>query len=234
MSSQSFRTPKIRDIALGIIAFLILLGLIRTISVWVKAVGMPFLYIPSRLGLVQMVSPGDVQIYPLTTNPKQFDFARAGRYAVFTNDLDLLMITDLMIASDSPPWLTVTSQASGVAMPVAFVKRGLLPYDTPYAQGRPILTIEISRPGTYLLTHPGKGTLISFVPDYTTGKEGVIVAAYVIQLAVILGVLGAILYPRYQRRRTAQKTAQLQKRKESDRFWRNELQRKARARKDGR
>ena len=234
MSSQSFRAPRIRDIAIGIVAFLILLGLIRSVSVWVKIVGMPFLYIPSKLGLVQMVSPEDVQVYHLTTTPGQVDFTGAGRYAVFTNDLDLLMINDLLIASDSPPWLTVTSQASGVSMPVSFVKRGLLPYDTPYAKGRPVLTIEISRPGVYLLTHPTRDALISFVPDYTTGKEGGIVAAYIIQLAIILGVLGAVFYPRYQRRKAAQRAAQQQKRRESDRFWQNEVRRQARTRDDGR
>ena len=226
MSITKFQPPKLRNIAVGIMAFIALLALFGTLSTVVKWVGLPFLYIPSKLGLTTLVAREDVQTLDLASSPTLLEIAKPGQYAVFAADRDLLVITDQLLDAGKEPWLSVKSQGTGEPVVVSFVKRGLRPYDTPLAKGRPIFTFAIKTPGNYVLTHLTRKAAISIVPDYTTGKEKTLVLAYYLQIALIAVPIGVFYYRRYRIRRRRVQILQAQKRIQSDAFWQTEIKSK--------
>jgi hypothetical protein len=225
MAETSYQPPKIRAIIIGIIGFVVLLAVLCSLSGVVKSVGAVLLFFPSRLGVVKQVLPDEILTVDMSTNPTTVMIFKAGRYAVYTDDYDLLMIADQLSQSHGAPWLNVKFQATGEKIPLANVSRGLLPYDTPFAKGRPVFTFEITSPGRYELMHPARKINIYLVPDYTTGKEKTIYMAYAAQILVLLIPVG-ILYYRYDRRRRARIQAVTQlKRTTADTFWSKEYHR---------
>ena len=190
----------------------------------VKVVGTGLMLIPSAFGIVQRVGPQEVYRYDLRTPPTNVGIGQPGRYAVYAYDYDLLTMADEMERAKAAPWITLKSQLTGEAVPVDFVSRGMRPYDTPLAKGRPVLSFVIDRPGVYVMLHPAKPVTISIVRDYVTGKERTLTLAFLAQIAVILIPLTFICSRRYLARRSARKTAQRQRRAESDAFWREQAQ----------
>ena len=74
----------------------ILMGLLCTLPSAVKRVGDIFLFLPSRLGLIQRVTPDQVNKIDLTTaSPAILEFPRAGKYAVYSGDTALLALAAL-------------------------------------------------------------------------------------------------------------------------------------------
>lgn len=229
VTEQPYRPPSIRAIVAGVIIFTALLIVLCSLSEVVKLVGSPFLYIPARLGLIQRVTRDQVRALDLASGSTVLDFTPAGRYAVFTIDYDLLVLTDGLLSAHAAPWLRLKSQETGKSVAVSFIERGLRPYDTPFARGRPIFTFYIEAPGRYVMTYPARNATIFIVPDYTTGKEKTIALAYFLQIAVIGAFLGGLFYPRlrrywiYQREIAAERR---QKRIAADAFWQTEVRRK--------
>jgi len=226
MSMTKFQPPRLRNIIAGIVAFVALLLLLGGLSTVVKLLGVPFLYIPSKLGLTTLVAREDVQTLDLASSPTLLEIAKPGQYEVFAADYDLLVITDQLLAAGKEPWLSVKSQRTGKPVAVSFVKRGLRPYDTPFAKGRPIFTFAIKTPGKYVLTHITRKAIISVVPDYTTGKEKLLVLAYYLQIALIVVPLGIFYYRRYRVWQKRVQVLQAQKRIQSDAFWQAEIKRR--------
>ena len=214
--SASYRNPTLRSIGAGIVVFILLLAFFSILPSAVKWAGYPLLYLPARLGLVRQVAPADVQNFDLAAFSSQVVASEAGRYAIYTADRELL---ELDIAAQRA-WLKVTSQVTGESVPVELVVRGLRPYDTPYAPGRPVLSFAVDTPGVYefsrlSLTPP---EFVAVVPDYVTGKERVILFLALLQLAVVLGPPAYFLARRRLARLHEAKVTQALQRAEADKM----------------
>jgi hypothetical protein len=224
MKDQAYQPPRIRSIVFGILLFLVLLYSLLTLSGTMKQVGNVFLYIPSQLGLIQRVLPEQVHTIDLQTpSPAVLDFTSPGRYAIYTSDYDLLMLNLL----NGPPWLLVTSQSTREQIPIVSVGRGARPYDTPLAAGRPIFVFDITVPGTYEVAYHFRYASIAIVPDYTTGKEPVILLAIIAQIAILLIIVVIVLYLHNQRHRALTKNIEAtleQRRIERQALWNAEIQ----------
>lgn len=199
MTKEDFRPPRFLSIGLGIAIFVLVLVALCSLSQGVKWAGSALLYLPEQLGLVRTVRPGEVFNFDMTRSPVKVNFARAGLYQVYTSDYDLLVISDQLAQSDSPPWITITNVNGGAPASVSHITRGLLPYDTPQAPGRPVIEVQISEPGEYQLDYPTRPAEISMVPDYSTGHEALIYTAFAVQLLILALPVAILLYRREQR-----------------------------------
>jgi hypothetical protein len=199
MTKASFRPPRLLSIGLGIAVFILFLIALCSLSQGVKWAGSVLLFIPERLGVVRTVRPAEVFKFDMTRSPAQVTFTRAGLYQVYTSDYDLLVISDQLAQSGSPPWVTITEVGSDAPIVVTYITRGLLPYDTPYASGRPVLEVQIPERGDYLLDYPTRPAEVSMVPDYVTGREALIYAAFAVQLLILALPFAILLYRREQR-----------------------------------
>jgi hypothetical protein len=199
MTKESFRPPRLLTIGLGIALFALFLIALCSLSQGVKWAGSVLLFIPERLGLVHTVHPAEVFEFDMTRSPAQLTFTRAGLYQVYTSDYDLLVISDQLAQSGSPPWITVTKAGSDAPVAVTYITRGLLPYDTPHASGRPVLEFQIPEPGNYALDYPTRQAEMSMVPDYVTGNEALIYTTFAAQLLILALPVAILLYRREQR-----------------------------------
>jgi len=199
MTKGTFRPPQLLTIGLGIALFILFLIALCSLSQGVKWAGSVLLFLPDRLGLVRTVRPAEIFEFDTTRSPAHVVFTRAGLYQVFTSDYDLLVISDQLAQSDAPPWITITNADSGAAAVVTYITRGLLPYDTPHASGRPVLEVEIPEPGDYVLDYPTRPAEMSMVPDYVTGHEALIYTAFAAQLLILALPVAILLYRREQR-----------------------------------
>ena len=196
MAKEGYRPPRIRTIALGIAIFVLFLIAVCSLSQGVKWAGSALLFLPERLGLVRTARPAEIFTFDISHSPSQVEFARAGLYQVYTSDYDLLVISDQLAKADAPPWVTVTGAQGGAPVPVSHITRGLLPYDTPYAPGRPVIEVDIPEPGKYVLDYPTRRAVISMVPDYVTGHEALITICYAVQLLILVLPVALLLYRR--------------------------------------
>ena len=191
----------------------------------VKFVGAGFMFIPSALGIVQRVSPQEVFVYDLSKSPTMVGISQPGRYAVYAYDYDLLTILDQLEQSGAAPWISLKSETTGEPVPVTFVSRGMRPYDTYLAKGRPVLSFVITRPGVYVMLHPAKQSTISIVRDYVTGHERALMLAYLVQIGLVVVPVGVVFLRRYLARREARRTSQRETRERAEAFWQREAHR---------
>lgn len=201
MTTESYRPARLRTIGLGIAVFVLGLIVVCSLSQGVKWTGAALLFVPERLGLVRTVRPAEVLVLDMRQSPVQVAFSRPGRYQLYTSDYDLLVIAAELARSDAPPWVTITNAKTGAAVTVTHIERGLLPFDTPYASGRPVLGVEIPKSGAYLLDFPARPATISIVPDYTTGHEGMIYTAFAAEVILLSLPFVVALYRRERRLR---------------------------------
>lgn len=185
MTSDSYRPARLRSIGIGIAIFVVLLLALCSLSQGVKWFGSVLLFLPERLGLVRTVRPGEVLDLEMSKSPTQVTFARPGLYQVYTSDYDLLVISDQLATSDAPPWVRITQVDGGPPVLVTYIKRGLLPFDTPHAAGRPVMEIEIIEPGSYTLDYPTRKATMSLAPNYASGRETLIYAAFGVQIFLL-------------------------------------------------
>jgi hypothetical protein len=180
--------PTFRSIILGISIFVILLLAFIKISDVVKFGGTALMYIPAKLGLIDMVTPKEVIPLPLETNPSFFTVSSPGQYVMYLNNLDMLVVHDAVAAKGSDPWMNIQSEELGSQIKLTLIERGLSWYDTPFARGRPVVTFKIEQPGTYQFTHPVRQDYMYLVPDNVTGKETRIAFWVIVEIALIGGV----------------------------------------------
>lgn len=198
MTVKGYESPSLRNIFIGVLAFIVLLAVLCNLPNGLKIVGNVFLFIPSQLGLIQRVRPGEVHTIDLTSpSPAVVEITKAGRYAIYTDDYDLLMGNVLK----GPASLQVKSQTSGEQIKVEPVTRGAGPFDTALAPGRPILAFDVPAPDRIEVAYFFRYATIAVVPDYVTGREPQIVVATILQIAILLGLVSLFYYPAYQRRR---------------------------------
>lgn len=219
MSWSAARSPRFRDIILAVVVLVVLIFAFINLGTVVKFVGAGLMVIPSALGIVQQVSPDEVFAYDLSKSPTTVAIGQPGRYAVYAYDYDLLAVTDQLEQSGHAPWITLKSQITNESLPVAFVKRGMRPYDTYLAKGRPVLSFVITRPGAYSMVHPARKVTIAIVRDYITGNERTLALAYLAQIGLVIIPVAFILARRGLARREARKLAQRETRERAELFW---------------
>jgi hypothetical protein len=206
----------VRSIVAGILVVVVMVVLVCSASSLVKWAGSTLLILPRAFGLLGAVYTQEIVTLPLDQSPTGVTFPRAERYAVYTSDLDLLEVTASLDHSQAPPWLVIQRETTGQSVPVTYIRRGLMPYDDPRAPGRPVLMFAIDEPGTYALSHPRRNLTVSLVPDRTTGREGLIAAAAVVQLALLAAPVAILLGRPWLERRRSWREHQRQRRAASD------------------
>jgi hypothetical protein len=186
---------------------LIIVVLLCSLADVVKLIGAPLLFFPAKLGLIQDVTSDDVVNVRLATTPSRFNLHQPGPYAIYEGDIDLLELTDAMAKSHAAPWVKIKALSTGESIPVMYVERGLLPFDSALVRGRPIFTFNITTPGTYEMSHVTRpASSLSVLPDAVTGHEAVIVLAAIVQLAILSSpvmYVGLRRYRQYQVELTA-------------------------------
>ena len=197
------KPPTFRSIFFGIVLFIIALLAFLRIGDVVKYAGTALMYIPAKLGLIDMVMPKDVIPLPLEENPSLITIPSPGQYVLYLNNYDMLVVHDAIVAGDSEPWMKLQSEDLDTQVELTLIGRGLTWYDTPFARGRPVVTFTIDEPGTYEFTHPARQDYMYLVPDTMTGKEARITFWVLAEIALIGGVIFYIV-----RRRTASIRAQ--------------------------
>jgi hypothetical protein len=191
MANQGYKPPGFLPIVGGVILFIVLLGLACSISTTVKAIGYGLLYVPSKLGWVEVPGPESIRRLDLVSTPVLARFDKPGTYEVFTSSYELLSISLQLEASSTTSWFHVVSVDTGKPSQIYNVTRGLMPFDSPFAEGRPVLRVSIDEPGMYRLSFPTPpAARVYFVPDTTTGKEWLIWLIYLGEVGLIVGVPG--------------------------------------------
>jgi len=232
METNQAGQPKIISIVIGVVFFAALLAVFLSLGEVVKLAGAPFLFLPVKLGLVEEVTASEVIHFNLNTRETTLDFKSPGRYVLYTADLDLLEITNALEAAKAEPWLKVQSQTEGETAAVSFVRRGLCPFDSALARGRPVFTFAIETPGVYVLRHPARKVAVAILPDAITGKEGVLALAYILQVGFLLGLAGILFYrARSNRSKRIREIRQL-KRIRGEAFWQKELEKQKKDRQE--
>jgi hypothetical protein len=167
----------------------------------VKYAGAVLTFVPAQLGLMDAVTPDEVMPVDMSASPTSLAFGKPGKYALFTDSYDLLVINDAVVAAQGKPWFRLVSESEG-EIEITLVQRGMALYDTPFAKGRPVAHFEIVEHGTYSMIHPARPTQAFVVPDYTFGSE-----AWIAFLMVLQGLILALLLWRWWRARQARRKA---------------------------
>jgi len=208
--------PRLRDIGLALLIALIALILLLQLGDVVKLAGAALYWLPARLGLLDQAQPADVWRHDLQTLPEGLEFSAAGRYAVYTADYDLLMMSMTMRESRDASWLVLTEAATGRRASLQWIERGMRIYDSHLAPGRPVFSVEIPRPGIYTLKATHRPAEIAIVRDYVTGNEGRISAVFVAEVALLLAPFAIYFGWPFLRRSRALDAARRARREEVD------------------
>ncbi len=220
MFQQSSRSPTLSAILIGILIFLALLVMYFFLPSLVKWIGYPFQLIPSWLGLVERVKPNEVMPVDMNDSPSMVHIDEPGGYLFYTNDLDLLTITDQLMAGSGHPWVDITCVETGEELQPQYVDRGMAFYDTPFAPGRPVYSLVFPQAGDYIFVHPQKYTVAAFTPDNLTGREGLFTTLMLLQLALIATPFAYRWYRVNSKRWEVERTLRDQNRERTERFWR--------------
>jgi hypothetical protein len=197
------KQPTISSIVLGIALVIVaFLAFLRLPDV-VKFTGAALLYVPAKVGLIEMVMPQDVIPLPLADNPSSIIIPSPGQYLLYLDNYDLLVIHDAAVARNSKPWIKIQAETLDTEVEITLIGRGLVWYDTPFAPGRPVVSFKIDQPGVYRVVHPTRSDTANIVPDTITGKESLLTFLALAEIALIGGVVYYII-----RKRTASKRQQ--------------------------
>jgi hypothetical protein len=214
-----YKSPTLRNVLVGVLIFLVVVLVFSSLDNVVKTLGRVLMILPSQMGFYPLPSADEVVPVNLVSNPTSLTFIHAGTYQIFADDYDLLNITLQIENSQGSPWLVVRSEASGDKIPVSFVHRGLRLYDTPYAAGRPIFSIDIPSPGEYQLSHPTRPASIYFVPDQTSKYAGTILISFVVEIALLAGLVLIYFRSRHRAQNARIREIEARTRERAEQFW---------------
>ena len=226
------KPPTFRSIVLGIVLFIIALLAFLKIPDVVKYSGAALMYVPAKLGLIDMVLPKDVIPLPLEENPSSITIPSPGQYVMYLNNYDMLVVHDAIVARDSEPWMKIQLEELDTEVELTLIGRGLAWYDTPFARGRPVVTFTIDQPGTYQFTHPARQDTMYLVPDTMTGKESLITFWVLAEIALIGGVVFYIIRRRTASRREQRVKTQAENRARVEDTWKRIEKRKEEKQRD--
>ena len=195
-------SPTIRSIVAGIAAAVLLFLAFFNIPLLVKSVGAVLGFLPSTIGLMQVVRPEEVLTVDISRSPSMINITKPGDYLLYTNNYDLLVINDAVVEAESEPWLTIEAE-NQEEIPVHLISRGMAWYDTIHAKGRPVATFRIESPGAYLITHPPRYDIASIVPNYIVGHEKWITFIYLAELAILIFIIWDVRGAIRERRKKA-------------------------------
>src|SRR5438093_9444745 len=112
MTTGNPPSPTFRSIFGGIvIAVLILIGFIYLGDV-LKYAGAALTFVPAKLGLIQVATREEIMPIDFSTSPTTFTISKAGHYSFFTDDYDLLVINDAVLAAGAKPWFKIRSASN--------------------------------------------------------------------------------------------------------------------------
>lgn len=189
--------PTFRSIFGGIALVLILILAVLNIDKIIKYAGASLTFIPSKLGLLPVVSRNEVMPVNMHSTPTSVTFTKSGHYLFYTDNYDLLVINDAIILAKSKPWIIIQTDA-GESIQVSLIERGMTIYDTPLARGRPVASFEILNPGVYAIAHPRRPINAYIVPNYTSGNERTISFFMWLEVLIVVSVIWG-----FKRRRRA-------------------------------
>ncbi len=210
------------QLALSLILVPVVLVLFFLYSTFfVKALGAPFLLLPSALGLIERASPADVIRVPTSPHAAVFYVEHPGRYVVYADDVfwrrdETHLDVRETALNPQHDWLRIQDVAAGEEVPVHRVRRGVRPYDEIVVKGRPMYTFYATHPGyyraVYLYSPPA---YVAVIPDHVSGKEGLL------SLLIDLQVGALVAYPVWRRFRRwhQQREEKRRKREEAERVW---------------
>jgi len=181
------KPPTIRSIIAGIAVFILACLMILSLGDIVKYVGAAFIYPPAKLGILRVASPEEIIPVDMSSSPTTIQIKNPGWYLLYTDNYDLLVINDAVIASDGEPWLKFETENRETPW-IVLVERGLSFYDTPLVKGRPAARIKFLEPGSYSMNHPRRPIFAHLVPDYTTGHEGWFIFIVLLELSLLVYV----------------------------------------------
>jgi hypothetical protein len=221
---MTYRSPTCRSIVLGGIAFLALMvGALRSAEI-VKLIGSPLLILPERMHLIDSLHAHDITRIDSDGELEMvLDFMRPGLYAIYTANTSLLLNTNARMDEGKLPTVHVIEANGGNEIPVHYFQRGLRIFDTRFARGRPIVGFQIERPGRYVLLSPSIEATIFLVPDYTTGKEGLLTFAYLIQTGIIFTPIAVLFYRQYRKQRERMRQLDGLKHIQGEAFWQTQF-----------
>jgi hypothetical protein len=183
--------PSLRNLGLGLLVFIVIIVRCLFAPETVKQLGIPFLFIPYKIGLIKEVAPDDVWVIDSLSSLNIVNIRNPGRYVIYSNYINLLLTAVTATKKDVPNFIEITFKESGERMPVSFVTRGVRPFDNPNAEGRPLFTFEVKTAGLYEIQFIEDNIslrgdeVISVLPDYTTGNEGIILLAFLVPLIIL-------------------------------------------------
>ena len=218
--SENYHPPRIRNIILGILILAFGIMLVGNLGEIVKWSGYVLITPLNKLGLLNLVSKAEITPIDLSIPKQEVEFGIPGCYALYTSNLDLLTVTDAVLEDKGNPWLKINNPNHQAKVNVGFVRRGLMVYDTPFAEGRPIYTFEIPSSGSYLIeniTRPG--AVGYFVRDYVTGNEKKYGTFIAIEILIICAPFGFWGYRHAKTKMNALKARQKQNRIRAEKLW---------------
>jgi hypothetical protein len=224
-TEMTYRSPTCRSIALGGIAFLALMvGALRSAEI-VKLIGSPLLILPERMHLIDSLHANDITRIDSNGELEMvFDFMRPGLYAIYTANTSLLLNTNARIDEGKLPTVSMSLKPMAeMRFSSNTSERGLRIFDTRFARGRPIVGFQIERPGRYVLLSPSIEATIFLVPDYTTGKEGLLTLAYLFQAGIIFTPIAVLFYRQYRKQRHRMRQLDGLKHIQGKAFWQRQF-----------
>jgi hypothetical protein len=188
----------------------------------VKKTGNVFLVIPDALGIIHRAAPSEITAtrlawgYPVTVS------LRSGNYLIFTGDIRMLAMSIVLQSNaEIQPinWMTIRkADEGGEEVPLSPVMRGLRPYDSAIADGRPIVRFNIAEKGNYEFFNEmsGSNIRVHLVPDYVTGKEPVLLLLFLAQAALVISPVYGIHLIRTRKARALRRRAFKEQRRKAD------------------
>jgi hypothetical protein len=223
----TYHSPTFRTIALGSVLFLLLIAILLRSAEVIKLIGSPLLFLPEKLHLIECLHAYDVARVDSDGRLEVIlNSSSSGRFAIYTGNTTLLLNTNARLAEEKPPTIHVTEANGGNEIPVYYFERSLRFFDTRFARGRPIYGFQIERPGTYVISSPSIEATIYIVPDYTTDKEGMLTAAYLIQAGILLTPAGFIFVRQYRKQRARNQQLIGLKQINGESFWKSQFKNK--------
>lgn len=213
-------------VVLTILVFII--SFVRTPHLMVKLTGAPLQVLPTLLGITPIITQPEVRTIDLHERSVIVLLTRPGNYAIYSDDQQVLLRTGMIEEATGMgrTWVSIKTVESGEAVPGSYIARGAAPWDPLIVPGRPLMTFAIAEPGRYEIEYPPQSGTVSFAPDYTTGREAIILLIWVAQIVVVVMIVVLLSLPRIRRRRQAQRQlGQLldRKRAATEAFWRGKL-----------
>lgn len=187
--------------AAALIVLVFLVSFVRAPVETLKWIGAPFMVLPNLLGLLPGIGEA-VQPVNLKQPSPPLDVSVPGRYALYAADENMQMRSN-MLADSNVAWVRLRPFGGDAAQEITgtVIKRGAAIYDPLSIPGRPVVSFLAPAAGKYELVYPRQSGTLYFAPDWVTGREGLLLAMIVVQLAVLAAIVIAPAWPRIRARR---------------------------------